>query len=122
MADELIEVPLTIDQIVFINERLRLDRKRRKHIENDLIKEIDVPNMPNTIVKLSVPQIMFINSRLVKNRRARELSRIAYKSKIPRGPTVKDPILEIKLPMSGIAMIITTPSQNSSDNSSLVLI
>ena len=117
MTDELIEVPLTINQIVFINERLRLDRKRRKHTENDLIKEIEVPTVPNTIVKLSTPQIIFINSRLAKNRRARESSRIAKQSKTPRGPTVKDPIIEIKLQTSGIAIIVSVSSQNSPDNS-----
>ena len=117
MTDELIDVPLSSRAITFINERLRLDRKRRQQTDKDPIKEIPVPNTPETIVKLTIPQITFINNRLAKNRRTRESDRLAKKSKTSRGPTVKDPILEIKLQMTGTVTIVTTPAQTSPDNS-----
>ncbi len=112
MTEELIDVPLSSKAIVFINDRLRLDRKRRQQTDKDPIKEIDVPTTSETIVKLTIAQITFINGRLLKSRRTREADRLAKKSKTSRGPTVKDPILEIKLQMTGAVTIVTTPDNS----------
>lgn len=128
MADELIDVPLTYRQCVFINERLEMLRRRKekkrlakkssytltRHI--DPIISIETPSNRDIIARLSLRQIFFINDQLAKDRADREKERKKKHPLNPRGPTLKDPLLEIHIQVgTGIATIIqTSPSSNTS--------
>lgn len=133
MDESVINVPLTIFMVNFINTRLELDRKNREYnrttihvakiprgpsLIDPILSIIPQSNDPNHVmnVPLTLKQIYFINDRLCANRRKRERNLAIKNAKHPavKPNGIKDPILEIKVQLGTDNTMVNIITLNNS--------
>lgn len=130
MNATIVNCPLSVRQVTFINERLQMNYRRRQYIRErnalssahprgptlkDPILEIPLQSTEPEYIQitpLTLEQIHFINNRLDADRRRRDsnlgIKNSKHPATKPRGSYIKDPIHEIQVNITGTANVIIT--------------